>query len=288
VTQYVGLIGRGLKHSISPQFQQAAFNHLGLDIRYEIWDTEESELPSVMEGLRQPVNLGANVTIPYKEAVLALLDEVDPNAAGIGAVNTVVNRDGKLAGYNTDSSGFMLALEKEGGFYPTGKRAVLLGSGGVARAASFALVSAAIKSLVITDIIAEKMHGLVADLKRSQAGGREPFTEIIALSSDDPRYGDAVSGCDLLVNCTPIGMKHSTTEGGSPVEAGLIPKRALVYDLVYNPLKTELMKAARESGAHALGGLSMLVYQGAAAFELWTERGAPVDIMMSVARKSLG
>ncbi len=287
MTQYVGLIGRGLKHSISPQFQQAAFDHLGLDVHYEIWDTEENELPSIVEGLRQPPKLGANVTIPYKEAVLPLLDEVDSNAAGIGAVNTIVNYNGKLAGHNTDSSGFMMALEREGGFDPTGKTAVLLGSGGVARAASFMLISAGIKSLVVTDIIADKMHGLVTDLKRVQAGGREPFTEIMALSADDPRYRDAVSGCDLLVNCTPIGMKHSTTEGRSPIEADLIPKGALVYDLVYNPLETVLMKAARESGAHALGGLSMLVYQGAAAFELWTEREAPIDIMMDAARKSL-
>ncbi|UCG83664.1 MAG: shikimate dehydrogenase [Dehalococcoidia bacterium] len=287
MTQYVGLIGRGLKHSISPQFQQAAFDHLGLDVHYEIWDTEENELPSIVEGLRRPPKLGANVTIPYKEAVLPLLDEVDSNAAGIGAVNTIVNYNGKLAGHNTDSSGFMMALEREGGFDPTGKTAVLLGSGGVARAASFMLISAGIKSLVVTDIIADKMHGLVTDLKRVQAGGREPFTEIMALSADDPRYRDAVSGCDLLVNCTPIGMKHSTTEGRSPIEADLIPKGALVYDLVYNPLETVLMKAARESGAHALHGLSMLVYQGAAAFELWTEREAPIDIMMDAARKSL-
>ncbi|UCC60460.1 MAG: shikimate dehydrogenase [Dehalococcoidia bacterium] len=287
MTQYVGLIGRGLKHSISPQFQQAAFDHLGLDVHYEIWDTEENELPSIVEGLRRPPKLGANVTIPYKEAVLPLLDEVDSNAAGIGAVNTIVNYNGKLAGHNTDSSGFMMAMEKEGGFNPIGKTAVLLGSGGVARAASFVLISAGIKSLVVTDIIAEKMHGLVVDLKRVQAGGRESLTEIMALSADDPRYRDAVSGCDLLVNCTPIGMKHSTTEGRSPIEADLIPKGALVYDLVYNPLETVLMKAARESGAHALHGLSMLVYQGAAAFELWTEREAPIDIMMDAARKSL-
>lgn len=276
-----------MKHSISPQLQQAAFDHLGLDVRYEIWDTGEGDLPAAVEGLRQPSKLGANVTIPYKEVVPALLDEVDSNAAAIGAVNTIVNRSGRLVGYNTDSSGFMKALEKEGGFNPAGKRAVLLGAGGVARAAGYALISAGVKELAITDIVAEKMHGLVADLERSQADGREPFSEIVALYGDAPRYEDIVSGCDLLVNCTPIGMKHSTTEGRSPVEAGLIPVRALVYDLVYNPLETELMKEAREIGARTLGGLSMLVYQGAAAFELWTDREAAVDIMMRVARGAL-
>jgi len=288
MTGFVGLIGRGLKHSISPLFQQAAFDHLGLDIRYEVWETEQSELPAVVEGIRQPSKLGANVTIPYKEAVLSLLDVVDRDAQRIGAVNTIVNREGKLTGYNTDSTGFLKALEQEGRFNPTGKSAVLLGAGGVARAASYALLGAGIKSLVVTDIITEKVNELVSDLERSLVGRRELYPEIRALYQDDPQLEDVVSGCDLLVNCTPMGMKHSAAEGQSPLKASLIPKRALVYDVVYNPIETPLLADAKRAGASTLGGLAMLVYQGVVSFELWTGREAPVDIMMEVAREALG
>lgn len=287
MTGFVGLIGRGLKHSISPLFQQAAFDHLGLDVRYEVWETGQSELSAAVEGIRQPSKLGANVTIPYKEAVLSLLDVVDRDAQRIGAVNTIVNRGGKLTGYNTDSTGFLKALEKEGRFNPTGKSAVLLGAGGVARAASYALLGAGIKSLVVTDIITEKVNELVSDLERSLLGRRELYPEIRVLYQDDPQLEDVVSGCDLLVNCTPMGMKHSAAEGQSPLKASLIPKRALVYDVVYNPIETPLLAAAKRAGASTLGGLAMLVYQGAVSFELWTGKPSPVDIMVQAAKGAL-
>ncbi len=287
MTSFVGLIGHGLKHSISPLFQQAAFDHLGLDIRYEVWDTEPSELEDVLQKVRGPLVLGANVTVPHKEAVVSLMDEFDDLALEIGAVNTIVNRGGRLKGYNTDAGGFLRALGREGGFDPAGKGAVLLGAGGVARAASFALARAGVKSLVITDIIEEKAHELVSDLERSLDRGREPAPKIRALSPDAPQFEEALSGCDLLVNCTPVGMKHSAGEGESPLEARLIPKRALVYDVVYNPIETPLLADAKRAGASTVGGLAMLVYQGAAAFELWTGSEAPVDIMMQVATKAL-
>ncbi|TET16769.1 MAG: shikimate dehydrogenase, partial [Dehalococcoidia bacterium] len=237
---------------------------------------------------RGPSILGANVTVPHKEAVVSLMDEFDDLALEIGAVNTIVNRGGRLKGYNSDAGGFLRALGREGGFDPAGKGAVLLGAGGVARAASFALARAGVKSLVITDIIEEKAHELVSDLERSLAGGQEPTPKIRALSPDAPQFGEALSGCDLVVNCTPMGMKHSAGEGESPLEARLIPKRALVYDVVYNPIETPLLDDAKRAGASTLGGLAMLVYQGAAAFELWTGREAPVDIMMETAKGALG
>jgi len=287
MTSYVGLIGHGLKHSISPLFQQAAFDHLGLDIRYEAWETEPSELENILQKVRGPLVLGANVTVPYKESVMSSMDEFDDLALEIGAVNTIVNREGRLKGCNTDAGGFLRALSREGGFDPAGKGAVLLGAGGVARAASFALARAGVKSLLITDIIEEKAHELVSDLERSLAGGQEPALNIRALSADVPQFEEGLSGCDLVVNCTPVGMKHSAGEGKSPLEAWLIPKRALVYDVVYNPIETPLLADARRAGARTLGGLAMLVYQGAAAFELWIGRDAPLDIMMKVATKEL-
>ena len=280
MTKFVGLIGYRLKHSISPQFQQAAFDYLGLDIRYEVWDTGKDELPNVVEEIRQPSKLGANVTIPYKEAVLPFLDKVDQLARRIGAVNTIMKRDDKLVGYNTDASGFIRALEEEGGFAPKGKRAVLVGAGGAARAVGFALVCAGVKSLVILNRTQDRGEALAWDLKISD-------TKVIAVRWKDGRALTALSECDLLVNCTSVGMKDSASEGRSPIGMGLIPKRALVYDVVYNPIETPLIAAAKKAGARTLGGLPMLVYQGAASFELWTGKAAPIDIMMKAAKRAL-
>lgn len=389
MTKEVGLIGYPLGHSVSPLFQQAAFDYLGLDVHYELWQTERAQLPRVVGMIRQPSKLGANVTVPYKEAVLPLLDELDDLALEIGAVNTIVNRGGRLVGYNTDAGGFLQALRREGRFDPLGRSVVVIGAGGVARAVSFVLVRAGAKSLVIADIIAERAHGLVSDLERSLAGALEsgsrscvdalgmrriasperpgaPVAEIRALSRSSeakvyvsepqtqfgrelrklrldagysqarlaeslntatsyisqletgkrmptlriirrlspflgvaPSYllkkvgmvemnlADALLGCDLLVNCTPIGMKHSAAEGQSPLAEELIPEQALIYDVVYNPVETPLLIDAKKIGARTLGGLGMLVYQGAAAFELWTGIEAPTDIMFKEARKGL-
>ncbi|TET37632.1 MAG: shikimate dehydrogenase, partial [Dehalococcoidia bacterium] len=165
MTRYVGLIGYPLGHSVSPSMQQAAFDHYNLDLRYEAWETEPAEFEAVMERVRQPSTLGANVTVPYKETVMPLMDDFDDLAFAIGAVNTIVNRDGRLVGYNTDAGGFLRALRQEGGFDPAGKRVVLLGAGGVARAAGFALAKAGVKSFVITDIIMERAHKLASDLE---------------------------------------------------------------------------------------------------------------------------
>jgi shikimate dehydrogenase len=284
MTVTVGLIGHKLKHSISPQFQQAAFDYLGLDIRYELWDTDKDELPNVVEGIRKPSKLGANVTIPYKEAVLLLLDKVDQLARRIGAVNTIVKRDDKLVGYNTDAGGFIRALEEDGGFDPKGKRAVLIGAGGAARAVSFALTDAGVRSLVILNRSIERGKELAMDLKWDL---KVSDTEVIALSWKDGRTLTALSECDLLVNCTSVGMKNSASEGKSPLSMGLIPKRALIYDVVYNPIETPLIAAAKRAGARTLGGLPMLVYQGAASFKLWTGEEAPIDIMMRAAKRAL-
>ena len=279
MTKFVGLIGHKLKHSISPQFQQAAFDYLCLDIRYEVWETAKDDLPKVVEGIRDPSKLGANVTIPYKEAVLPLLDDVDNDARRIGAVNTIVNREGKLIGYNTDASGFMRAL-REDGFSPINKRVVLLGAGGVARAVGFALVDAGVKKLVILNRTQSRGEALAWDLKVSDA-------EVVALSWKDGKTLTALGECELLVNGTSVGMKDSASEGRSPIGIGLIPKRALVYDVVYNPIETPLLAAAKKAGARTLGGLPMLVHQGAASFELWTGKSAPIDIMMRVAKRAL-
>jgi shikimate dehydrogenase len=310
MTKYVGLIGYPVGHSVSPAMHQSAFDHYRLDILYELWETEPSELGTMVERLRRSDTLGCNVTVPHKETVIPLMDELDDLALEVGAVNTIVNRDNRLIGYNTDAGGFLQALRKEGVFDAEGKGAVLLGAGGVARAAGFALARAGVKSLIITDVIAERAHRLASDLERSLArtqgppprscldakdvGGiasldfkMHPIPEIKALLTDEPQFKQALSGCDLVVNCSPLGMKHSDTEGKSPLDAGLIPGGILVYDVVYNPLETRLLADAKKGGARTLSGLSMLVYQGALSFEMWTGKEAPVDIMYKAAKKAL-
>lgn len=280
MTKYVGIIGHRLKHSISPEFQQAAFDYLNLDVRYEVWETDKEGLPELIEGLREPAKLGANVTIPYKEDIIPFLDELNETARRIGAVNTIVNRDGKLVGYNTDGTGFIRALRQDAGFEPKDKRAVILGAGGVARAVGYALVDAGVISLVIVNRTTERGDALASALKSSGVG-------VVASVWKDGRTLQALMECDLLVNCTSVGMKNSEAENQLPINVRLIPTRALVYDVVYNPVETPLLAAARQAGARTMGGLSMLVYQGAEAFELWTGRPVPVDIMMAAAKKAL-
>ncbi len=288
-TKHVGLIGYPLGHSISPVFQQAAFDCLALNVRYELWQTEPARVEEAVRSLRRSQYLGANVTVPYKETVLPFLDELDPLAGEAGAVNTVVRQGDRLVGHNTDVVGFIQALSRDGGFDPGGKRVVLLGAGGVARAASLALARAGVESLAITDIVAERAQGLASDLERSMGGPLEirALARRPSAATEDEELAQALADCDLLVNCTPVGMKDSATEGQSPLEAQLIPARALVFDLVYNPIETPLLAAARTGGASTLGGLPMLVYQGAASFELWTGCEAPLDVMLRAARRAL-
>ncbi len=278
--RYVGLVGYPLGHSVSPPMQQAAFDHYRLDVRYEVWETEPAQFDALAERLRHPLTLGANVTVPYKETVVPLVDDLDEFARQIGAVNTIIHREGKLSGHNTDADGFLKALRELGGFEPAGKRVVLLGAGGVAKAASFALARAGVMSLAITDIVGERAQALASSVGLLGV-------ETYVLDGESESLEAALWKCDLVVNCTPMGMKHGATEGRSPLGAKLIPKEALIYDVVYNPIETPLLLAAKKAGARTLGGLAMLVYQGAAAFELWTGREAPVDIMFEAAKRAL-
>ena len=277
----VGLIGFPLAHSLSPLIQGVAFAHHALPERYELWETEASQLEERVRGLRAGDCLGANVTIPHKEAVIPYLDDLDPTAQKVGAVNTIVNRQGCLYGHNTDVTGFARALT-EAGFSAQGGRAVILGAGGAARAVGVALVEAGVAEIVLSDIVSGRSEALAATL-RSLASG----SAVRACGPDDESFRKATTACRLLVNCTPVGMRHSGSEGQLPLDAEMIPPGALVFDLVYNPPVTPLLAAARARGAGVIGGLSMLVYQAAASFKLWTGLAAPEDLMLAAARQAL-
>jgi shikimate dehydrogenase len=291
MSRYIGLIGHPIKHSISPFFQQAALDYCQLDIRYEAWETAPAQLQDIVNDLRKPQNIGANVTVPYKQTVLPLLDEVDDLASSIGAVNTIVKKDDRLLGFNTDAYGFIEAIDKEGHFDPEGKGVAILGAGGVARAVSFALVQKKVASLVITDGIFERAIALTENLmsyiKGASSSSRDLEPDVNAFQWQNLNSARSLDGCDLIVHCTTIGMKDSPQEGQSPLSLEVIPKNVLVYDVVYNPWPTPLLRLAQKAGANILGGLPMLVYQGAASFKLWIGREAPVDIMFNRAKQAL-
>ena len=291
MSKYIGLIGYPIKHSISPSFQQAALDYYQLDIHYEAWETDPTQLQGIVNSLREPQNIGANVTVPYKEAVLPLLDEVDDLASSIGAVNTIVKTNDRLLGFNTDACGFIEALEEEGHFDPKGKRVLILGAGGVARAVCFALVQRKVALLAITDGIFERASLLAENLtsytKSASPSSKDLKTDIYAFQWENLSLPRTLNKCDLIVHCTTIGMKDSPQEGQSPLSLEVIPRNSLVYDVVYNPWPTPLLRLAQKAGANILGGMPMLVYQGAASFKLWIGKEAPIDIMFNRAKEAL-
>ena len=282
MSKRIGIIGYPIRHSISPIFQQAALDYFRLDATFEAWEVEPKELPEFIKGLRSPSTLGINVTVPHKEAVMGHLDHIDEWSKTAGAVNTVVNEKGKLTGYNTDGLGFLRALKDLGQLSPKGCKVLIFGAGGSAKAVGLALAREGVASITIANRTAERARHL-ADLLRV----RGPEVEVVPFSWSGDALVRAAGECDLLVNCTTLGMKHGPAEDASPIASRYIPSGALVYDLVYNPPQTPLLLEAAMAGASSLGGLPMLVYQGVAAFKLWTGREAPVDLMMKAAQGAL-
>lgn len=280
MTRLAGIFGYPLAHSLSPAFQQAAFNHYGMDARYIAWETPPDALEAEVAKLRGGDFIGANVTIPHKRRVMDFLDEIDPLAQAIGAVNTIVKTEGKLIGRNTDAQGFLRPLREDAGFDPEGKRALLLGAGGAARAAAFALCQERVATLAIANRTPQRAEALAAELRGNAA-------TLSALALTDPALEDIALQSDLIVNSTSVGMRHGDAEDQSPIPGGIIPHDAVVMDMVYNPQHTPLLAAARSAGAQAIGGMPMLIYQGAAAFEMWTAKPAPIDAMFAAGNVAL-
>lgn len=288
--QYLGVIGHPMKRSLSPVFQQAALDHLRLDIAYQAWPTPPDGLETRIIGLRAPAVLGANVTIPHKETVIPLLDEVDDLVRRVGAVNTIVNKDGRLHGHNTDVNGFLRALRQDGGLEPAGQRVVVTGAGGAAHAVVAGLLQAGAASVCVINRTFIRAEKLVADM-RAAAGA----TKLQALPDRPEDWRKALNGAALLVNCTSVGsegaLSDSAEEKNSPVPLEIVNSGALagllVFDLIYRPALTPLMAAAQRAGARVLGGLPMLIHQGASSFQMWTGREAPVDIMLTAAQDAL-
>jgi shikimate dehydrogenase len=283
VSASLGIIGFPIAHSISPAFQQAALDYYGIDATYQAWEVAPAAVGEFIRHLRDPNMLGINVTVPHKEAVIPYLDEVDDWATQAGAVNTIVHQGGRLTGHNTDGHGFLKALQEVGSFEPQGRRVLVMGAGGAARGVVLALLREGVGHLTIANRTVERAHRL-AQLARGPAFGGT--AQAVPLAGEE--LAAEAAQAELIVNCTSMGMAHGPDPAGTPLSGQQIPRVALVYDLVYNPLETPLLRAAAQAGARTLGGIHMLVYQGAASFELWTGRPAPVEVMLEAAIRAMG
>jgi shikimate dehydrogenase len=279
----LAVIGYPIGHSMSPVLYNTAFAALSIDAMYEAWSVPPDDLPGTIERLRAGDMLGMNVTVPHKQAVMPLLDEVDEVASEIGAVNCISKADdGRLIGHNTDMYGFMRSLI-EAGCEPDGLLVVILGAGGGTRSVATGLIKSGVAAIGIAARDRERAQDLAAVLRRS-APDR---TSIGAVGWQDESFAEACLSADLIVNCTPVGMWHSRTDGESPVMRELLHPGLWVYDLVYNPTETRLLAFAREAGARPIGGLNMLIYQAAESLRYYTGLVAPVDLMREAAKLRL-
>jgi shikimate dehydrogenase len=277
----VGLIGHPVAHSRSPAMQQAAFDALRIVARYDLWDTLSGELPRRMASLREPGVLGASVTIPHKRAVIPFVDDLSWEARRVaGAVNTVVRYETaggvRLVGYNTDVTG-MKATLREAGIDLEDRRALVLGAGGAAQAAAGFAIQEEVAGLTVAARRESAAERLLAEVA-ARLDRDLPDARAIALGSEDA-LTLALSTTDVVVNATPVGLDDPDACPIPPSWLSYMPSGAFVMDMLYTAPETRLVRAARERGVRAANGLTMLLYQGAAAFELWTGRDAPLDVM---------
>jgi len=282
-TMVTGLIGWPIEHSLSPAMHNAAAAQLSLDFDYQTMAVRPTDLKKVIRELPALGFRGVNVTIPHKEAVMPFLDEIDPAAEAIGAVNTIVverqapSAGARLAGFNTDWSGFMADLEALG-LNIQGKKCLVLGAGGSARAITYGLAMASNQVHLFARRL-EQAQSVAADFSRVSTEG-----SIVAYGQDRlHEREELVKTISLIVNCTPAGMFPQVS--ASPWPDGLsIASKTFVYDLVYNPAETQFIRQAQAAGCRAANGLGMLVHQGAQAFTLWTGRDPDLEVMLQAIR----
>ncbi|MGB9959256.1 MAG: shikimate dehydrogenase [Candidatus Bathyarchaeales archaeon] len=276
-TRVCCVIGDPIGHTLSPLIHNAAFKYLKLDFVYVAFRVRREELENAVKGMRSLGVHGFNVTMPHKNAITKYLDELDSTAKFIGSVNTVLNENGKLLGFNTDGVGALKAL-KENHVRLNGEKLLLLGAGGAAQAIAFQLASE-VKELAILNRDGEKAKHLANAL-------REKFgKKVVGKTLSAPSVKEELKDAGILVNATSVGM-HPNTEQ-SLVNRGWLRPDMAVMDIVYNPVETKLIKDAKAVGAKVVYGTEMLVFQGAASFEIWCKRPAPIEIMRKIILKSV-
>lgn len=272
-TQFCGVIGNPVEHSLSPAIHNAAFQKLGLNFVYLAFRVEA--IGDAIKGLRALGNFrGASVTIPHKVAAVPFLDAVEPTARHIGAINTIVAEGGSLTGYNTDATGALRAL-RESAVALKGQHVVMLGSGGAARAIAFALgTEGGIDRLSLLGIDERERTALAQDLQSKTGLAAQ------AAPLDEATLRQVLPEAQVLIHCTPMGMSPNVQ--GTSVPAPLLHAGLTVMDIVYNPRETRLLREAKAAGCRTIPGLEMFLHQAAAQFELWTNQAAPTDVMRAV------
>ena len=274
-TRLCCLIGHPVKHSVSPQMHNAAFKELGLNCIYLVFDVLEESLGEAVNGLRSIGVLGFNVTIPHKIRIIKFLDELDDSAKLVKAVNTVIRRDDKLIGYNTDLYGIERVLREVDEL--NRDLGLIIGAGGAGRASAIALTNLGFSEIIIANRTFERASNLAEQIRELGFSAKPiPLTDL-------PRYA---SSANLIINATPLGMAPSLISE-TPLKRDHIRRDSIVLDLVYNPLRTRLLIEAERAGACTISGLKVLVAQGAEAFKLWTGVDPPIDVMYSAALKAL-
>lgn len=271
------LIGDPVGQSLSPAMHNAAFRALGLNCAYITLRVPKPTLANAIAGVRALGIAGLNVTIPHKISIISLLDELDESANLVGAVNTVKNNRGKLIGFNTDGEGALRALEEKIGSVK-GKEVVLLGAGGAARAIAFSLARVGAR-LTIANRTVPRAQALASAVEQKLS------TNVKVASLNRAELTKALKNVDVLINATSVGMHPKIDK--TLVRANMMRRGLVVYDIVYQPLRTKLLREARRAGGKTIDGLGMLVHQGALAFEIWTGKRAPIKIMKAAAKREL-
>jgi shikimate dehydrogenase len=274
-TEKIGILGWPVGHSLSPLMQNAAFESLHLDYVYVPLPVKAEYLAQAVAGLKALGFTGANVTIPHKVAIMPYLDEIDASAQFIGAVNTVVIKEGKCIGYNTDAQGFIQSLTTKNVMI-TGKSAVIMGAGGASKAVVCGLIQHGIDHITVGARNLIKVQEFVK--------GFPNVTNIEGYDWNESIFKNRIKDCDILINCTPIGMSANKKEE-LPIVWDNVNSNTVVCDLIYNPPMTPFLKSAQNHGNKIINGAGMLVEQGALAFELWTGKPGPRKIMLEILSK---
>lgn len=274
-TKIIGIFGDPIEHSLSPLMHNQAFQVLDLDYTYVPFNVKKNDLRDAIASIVKLGLVGINVTIPHKEAVISLLDEVSTDAKLIGAVNTIVNDNGKLVGYNTDGAGFYQSLVRVIGEKPRDKKILILGTGGASRAVAFQLALEDAGELILTNRNFEKADKLAEEVTNNTKA------KVDTIEFTTANMELIVPQADIIINTTPIGM-YPNINKIPIIDTKLINPKTIVSDLIYNPHKTLLLRQAEEKGALVVPGIGMLLYQGVLAFEKWTGQRAPVDVMDKV------
>ena len=280
LNKFAGIIGYPLSHTLSPSMHNFIYQKLGIDVEYKKWEISPNNLKSHIEKINNENFIGANITVPYKEKIVPLLDEIRNEAKFTGAVNTIVKNNNKLIGYNTDVYGIEQTLDiklKNDVI----NNAVIFGAGGAAKAALFVLLQRGLNNLTIVNRTKSNALKMISKFNNVN------FDQTIITLNEKSQIKSACLSADLIINTTILGMKGSGYEDISPIDSTFIDSNSVIFDMVYNPTKTPLIKIALERNANIIEGLNMLVYQAIKSIELWTGIRPSFDDMYSKCKEIL-